>query len=381
MSKRTLDAFFKPPPKRTKPDTNDDLENTTPQSPDTHPTYPHPISKLPAHLEKAIQETGTASKPNPETKDQLKGKPMNNQPDLDCIYFQPFLPRRTADEIFRILRAELPFYRVVYFAKRGGTDVEIKTPRFTTVFGVDEGCFFEDINKLDTPAETPGNTTISNMKVGENQEYKTSPLTLRKKSTVTNPSTTIPNYTRPPRPIPTLLHTLKTAVETATNQSYNFVLVNYYASGEDSIAFHSDDERFLGFEPAIASLSLGAQREFCLKHKPSPSPSPSGKPGGSGSGGVIKLALGSGDMVLMRGSTQANWLHGVPKRTGRGGVGPGGRINVTFRRAVVPAGTDNYYHYNVGDRGVWRWDEIRREMVEVKGERERDLKGKLEGEV
>ena len=182
-------------------------------------------------------------------------------------------------------------------------------------------------------------------------------------------------------------------------ESYNFCLVNYYASGEDSIAFHSDDERFLGVEPSIASLSLGGERDFLMKHKPyAPVENGNTRPVhvhafGTGSGGgmqmdtcttrtsnysldagsvppsqfqtqqQIKMNLGSGDMVVMRGPTQANWLHSIPKRKGKVGEATKGRINITFRRAVVPGGTDNYYHYNVGDGGMYRWDEVSRRMV------------------
>lgn len=79
----------------------------------------------------------------------------------------------------------------------------------------------------------------------------------------------------------------------------------------------------------------------------------------------MKFPLASGDMVVMRGETQGNWLHSIPKRAGEGG----GRINVTFRRALVPGGTENYYRYNVGDGGVWRWDEREGRMVSVDGEK------------
>lgn len=75
----------------------------------------------------------------------------------------------------------------------------------------------------------------------------------------------------------------------------------------------------------------------------------------------LKLELKSGDMVLMRGLTQANWLHSIPKRSGKNAE-DGGRINITFRMAMVPAGTDNYYHYNVGTGPVCKWDQGAREM-------------------
>jgi alkylated DNA repair dioxygenase AlkB len=106
-----------------------------------------------------------------------------------------------------------------------------------------------------------------------------------------------------PRPIPKCLDDLRRSTEAATGCKFNFCLVNYYASGSDSISYHSDDERFLGELPAIASFSLGARRDFLMKHKPiAPNekapPPPETKP--------IKLPLASGDMILMRGTTQAN---------------------------------------------------------------------------
>lgn len=66
-------------------------------------------------------------------------------------------------------------------------------------------------------------------------------------------------------------------------------------------------------------------------------------------------------MVLMKGKTQSRWEHSIPKR--KGGEAGKGRINITFRRAMVKGGTANYYRYNVGDGGVFKWDERRREMM------------------
>jgi hypothetical protein len=96
-----------------------------------------------------------------------------------------------------------------------------------------------------------------------------------------------------------------------------------------------------------------------MKHKPPPPnavnpPAANAKP--------LKLPLGSGDMVLMRGRTQSNWLHSIPKRTGKNQE-DGGRINVTFRRAMVKGGTENYYNYNVGTGPVYRWNREAREML------------------
>jgi alkylated DNA repair dioxygenase AlkB len=134
--------------------------------------------------------------------------------------------------------------------------------------------------------------------------------------------------------------------------------VNYYASGSDYISYHSDDERFLGDLPAIASFSLGAERDFLMKHKPiTPNDNAAPPPETT----TIKLPLASGDMILMKGRTQANWLHSIPKRTGKSAE-DGGRINITFRKAIVRGGTENYYNYNVGTGPVYKWDGNSRAM-------------------
>ena len=168
----------------------------------------------------------------------------------------------------------------------------------------------------------------------------------------------------PPRPLPKCLDDLRKSTEAATDCKFNFCLVNYYASGSDSISYHSDDERFLGKEPAIASFSLGARRDFLMKHKPV-----SQKEGEQAVQAVqditakpMKLGLASGDMILMRGLTQSKWLHSIPKRTGKNQE-DGGRINITFRRAMVKGGTENYYNYNVGTGPVYRWNDEQREMT------------------
>jgi len=314
---RTLETFFKtPPPKRSRIDT----ESTDPKddsiAKSTHTTYPFPIPNLPADIVEALNFA-------PED----EGKSITDKPDLDLLYYQPYIPKQTARDLFDFLRAQLFFYRVQYNIKRGPTETLINTPRYTTVFGVDDTARFDDSGEQGQIA------TLVDASTGRpvpKNAYKASP-----------------------RPIPSCLDTLRRLTENATGCKFNFALVNYYASGDDSISYHSDDERFLGPLPAIASFTLGAQRDFLMKHKPTDRKDESEtKP--------MKLPLGSGDMVLMRGRTQSCWLHSIPKRKG-GEVGKG-RINITFRRAMVKGGTDNYYRYNVGDGGVYKWDEAKREM-------------------
>jgi hypothetical protein len=306
--KRTLDAFFKSPqPKKSR------ISNDSPVS--NYSTYPFPVLHLPSDINDTLGFS-------PEAEAQI----LNDQPHLDLLYFKPYIPKAISKDLFEFLRTELFFYRVRYTIKRFGVETLINTPRYTTVFGVDETSkFAEDGSVIDahTSIPVPGN-----------------------------------KYKCKPRPIPQCLDQLRTLTEGTTGDKFNFCLVNYYATGDDSISYHSDDERFLGTDPSIASFSLGLSRDFLMKHNPSAKDAPplSGtvtKP--------LKLVLESGDMVLMRGKTQSNWLHSIPKRKGIE-VGKG-RINITFRRAMVKEGTENYYNYNVGSGPVYKWDRKRQEMV------------------
>jgi alkylated DNA repair dioxygenase AlkB len=119
-----------------------------------------------------------------------------------------------------------------------------------------------------------------------------------------------------PLPMTPLLEQLRAAVEAVTSHRYNSVLLNYYRDGADSMGMHSDDEPELGPEPAIASLSYGAARTFILRHKRNKR--------------TLKLELEDGNLLLMAGSTQQNWLHGINKTARQ--TGP--RINLTFRYVV-----------------------------------------------
>jgi hypothetical protein len=57
------------------------------------------------------------------------GKSINDQPDLDLLYFEPYVSTYLAKDMFEFLRSELPFYRVEYSIKRGGVETHIRTPR------------------------------------------------------------------------------------------------------------------------------------------------------------------------------------------------------------------------------------------------------------
>lgn len=116
-------------------------------------------------------------------------------------------------------------------------------------------------------------------------------------------------------PWSTGLRALKDKVESLCGASFNTVLLNYYRDQRDSMGFHSDDEPELGPDPVIASLSFGEERPFVMKHRHRDDIDD------------IRLGLPSGSLLLMKGATQANWKHGVPKRSRA--CGP--RVNLTFR--------------------------------------------------
>ncbi|KAL3455330.1 hypothetical protein BJX64DRAFT_295147 [Aspergillus heterothallicus] len=359
MSKRTIESFYKtvsPPSKKIKPE-----EEPIPTTFTTHPSYPHPIANLPSSIANSLAKINGESNPP---------KKINNKPHLDLLYFHPLIPAPTARDLFNFLRRELPFYRVQYNIRRGGINTQINTPRFTTVFGVDATSKFiipeapnDDGDDDDAAASPAIKPKPNDNKPNTDTDTTTSLVPIVLVDPKTNLPTPPTKYQYTPRPIPPCLDILRQAVERsiADGSSYNFCLVNYYASGDDSISYHSDDERFLGRNPCIASISLGAQRDFLMKHKPSDSAS--GVGASVGGGPPVKFALAGGDMVVMRGETQANWLHSVPKR--KGGEAHKGRINITFRKAVVPGGTNNYYNYNVGSGVVYRWEEGMGKMCPV----------------
>lgn len=316
MSKRKLDSFFSPATKKARPDSAAAPISPPPLSSKKsgHGTYPWNIPHLPAHIAVEVEMQVTA-----------EGKIIKNQPHLDLLYFQPFVPHSVERDLFSFLRSELFFYRVKYTITRYGKETLVNTPRFTTVFGIDETSQFADGGSRIVEASDPDKTV-------RKDKYRCSP-----------------------RPIPECLDLLRRVTEANTDTRFNFCLVNYYASGDDSISFHSDDERFLGPEPAIASFSLGGRRDFLMKHKPA-------RPGEAEIAATpIKYPLASGDMILMRGQTQANWLHSIPKR--KGGEADRGRINITFRRAMIPGGTENYYRFNVGEGKPHRFDRSQQQMV------------------
>ncbi|WP_353719800.1 alpha-ketoglutarate-dependent dioxygenase AlkB [Dyadobacter sp. 676] len=107
---------------------------------------------------------------------------------------------------------------------------------------------------------------------------------------------------------------LKQRIGEKTGFTFNSVLLNYYRNGNDSVAWHGDNEHELGRNPVIASLSLGQERRFEFRYRPDHSRK-------------YGLTLENGSLLIMKGDLQHTWEHRVPKSKAANGP----RINLTFR--------------------------------------------------
>ncbi len=115
-----------------------------------------------------------------------------------------------------------------------------------------------------------------------------------------------------------LLAEIKGEVEAASGAAFNSVLANLYRDGADSMGWHSDDEPELGERPVIASASFGATRRFLLRHRQRREIEP------------VAVPLSHGSLLVMKGNTQANWRHQLPKMRKLGEP----RVNLTFRTII-----------------------------------------------
>lgn len=117
-----------------------------------------------------------------------------------------------------------------------------------------------------------------------------------------------------PRPWHPLLAALRERVEAACGERFNSVLVNLYRTGDDTMGWHSDDEPELGPAPRVASVSLGASRDFALR-------------GRGGTRMAAKLTLAHNELLLMEPGLQSRWQHSLPRRARVREP----RLNFTFR--------------------------------------------------
>lgn len=110
---------------------------------------------------------------------------------------------------------------------------------------------------------------------------------------------------------------IKNMIEARTGESFNSCLLNLYHTGEEGMAWHSDAEKNLKKNGTIASVSFGAERKFAFKHKQTKV--------------TVSLLLEQGSLLLMKDTTQVNWLHRLPPTK----LVTKPRINLTFRTIVT----------------------------------------------
>ena len=111
-----------------------------------------------------------------------------------------------------------------------------------------------------------------------------------------------------------LMMFIKTEIEAVCNENFTTVLLNKYRDGRDSNGWHADNEKELGRNPIIASVSFGAERVFQMKHNTSKDLKQN-------------IVLEHGSLLIMSGTTQHFWKHQIPKTA----KPIGERINLTFR--------------------------------------------------
>jgi alkylated DNA repair dioxygenase AlkB len=121
-----------------------------------------------------------------------------------------------------------------------------------------------------------------------------------------------------PQPWTPTLEEVRARASALAGVAFNAVLLNLYRDGRDGMGWHADDEPELGRNPVIASVSLGAERRFCLRHRRRRDLK-------------VDLPLPHGSLLCMSGATQHHWLHALPKTSRPTGE----RINLTFRQVTV----------------------------------------------
>lgn len=185
-----------------------------------------------------------------------------NLPDAEIIYYPHFFAKKEADAIFEQLKEETPWQQdnIQVFGKIH------PQPRLTALFG------------------------------NEGKSYSYSNIKMQ------------------PHPWNLLLQKIKSDIESVSKTNFTTVLLNLYRDGKDSNGWHADNEKELGRNPIIASLSFGAERVFQLKHNSIP-------------GLKQNILLEHGSLLLMKGTTQHFWKHQIPKTS----KPIGSRINLTFR--------------------------------------------------
>ena len=188
-----------------------------------------------------------------------------NVPDAEIIYYPHFFDAEQSDLLFQELLLTIPWQQddIKVFGKVHAQ------PRLTALFG-NEGKSY----------------SYSNIKM---QPHSWNPI----------------------------LQNLKLKAEAVSATEFTTVLLNLYRDGKDSNGWHADNEKELGTNPVIASMSFGAERYFHLQHN-------------NDKNLKLKILLEHGSLLVMKGTTQHFWKHQIPKTA----KPIGSRINLTFRSIV-----------------------------------------------
>ncbi len=188
-----------------------------------------------------------------------------NVPDAEIVYYPHFFDAEQSDLLFQELLLTIPWQQddIKVFGKVHAQ------PRLTALFG-NEGKSY----------------SYSNIKM---QPHSWNPI----------------------------LQNLKQKAEAVSATEFTTVLLNLYRDGKDSNGWHADNEKELGTNPVIASMSFGAERYFHLQHN-------------NDKNLKLKILLEHGSLLIMKGTTQHFWKHQIPKTA----KPIGSRINLTFRSIV-----------------------------------------------
>ncbi|PWA03881.1 alpha-ketoglutarate-dependent dioxygenase AlkB family protein [Flavobacterium psychrotolerans] len=192
---------------------------------------------------------------------QLESIPLD-LPDAEIIYFPAFIDKTKADEIYAELLEKTPWQQdeITVYGKKHAQ------PRLTALYG------------------------------NQDKPYSYSNIKMQ------------------PHHWTVLLLDIKSHVENLSNSNFTTVLLNQYRNGNDGNGWHADNEKELGANPVIASVSFGAERPFQLKHN-------------TDKNLKKNIILEHGSLLIMKGTTQHFWKHQIPKIT----KPIGQRINLTFR--------------------------------------------------
>lgn len=128
-------------------------------------------------------------------------------------------------------------------------------------------------------------------------------------------------FTREPLPWHPILLEIKSAIEPLIGTEFNVVFLNLYRDGNDGVGWHRDNQKELGLNPTIASVSFGATRHLIFRHQDDHQ-------------NQVTLELSDGDLLIMAGETQKFWQHKVPKSSSKIASQVQPRINLTYRFVI-----------------------------------------------